>query len=109
MIRSIRSVLVTKINRVSGGAALAAAGLLVFAASGAGSRINTWSKLPWYVTTPAIHRMMLKPNTKYSRFEHLPIDTKLACTQLQEPEFLQSHELFDLCNRRDTTNDRPYP
>ncbi len=84
MIRNIRSVPVTDISRASRRAALVTTGLLVFVASGAGLDTHTSSRLPWYVTTPAIHRVTLKPNTKYWRFEHLPVDAKLARTQLQE-------------------------
>ena len=40
--------------------------------------------LPWYITTPAIHRVTLKPNTKYWRFEHLPLNPPEAKAKLQE-------------------------
>src|SRR5215813_9122610 len=39
---------------------------------------------PWYVTTAAVHRMMLKPTTKYWRFEHLAIEHDAALEQLSE-------------------------
>ncbi len=42
------------------------------------------SDLPWYVTTAAIHRMMLKPTTKYWRFEHLSLTANEAANQLKE-------------------------
>jgi glycosidase len=42
------------------------------------------AELPWYVTTAAIHRMMLKPSTKYWRFEHLSIEPGAAEAQLKE-------------------------
>ncbi len=42
------------------------------------------TELPWYVTTAAIHRMMLKPFTKYWRFEHLSIEPGTAEEQLKE-------------------------
>lgn len=38
---------------------------------------------PWYVTTAAIHRMMLKPTTRYWRFEHLSIEPHAAEEQLK--------------------------
>lgn len=41
------------------------------------------SDLPWYVTTAAIHRMMLKPTTKYWRFEHLSLKPNEAADQLK--------------------------
>ena len=40
--------------------------------------------VPWYVTTPAIHRVMLKPTTQYWRFEHLPLRPGEAKAKLQE-------------------------
>jgi glycosidase len=39
--------------------------------------------LPWYVTTAAIHRVMLKPTTEYWRFEHLSIDPAQAREQMR--------------------------
>lgn len=38
--------------------------------------------LPWYVTTGAIHRMSLKKNSKFHRFEHLSLDATEAASQL---------------------------
>src|SRR5580658_5471520 len=40
------------------------------------------AQLPWYVTAGAIHRVTLKPNTKYWRFEHLSLDPVEARRQM---------------------------
>ncbi len=37
----------------------------------------------WYVTTGAIHRVSLKKNSKYHRFEHLSLDASEAESQLR--------------------------
>jgi len=42
------------------------------------------SDLPWYVTAPAIHRVMLKPTTEFWRFEHLSMDPAQARQQMQQ-------------------------
>jgi len=39
-------------------------------------------ELPWYVTAGAIHRVMLKPSTKYWRLEHLSMDPLTAKQQM---------------------------
>ena len=39
-------------------------------------------RLPWYVTAGAIHRVTLKPQTRYWRFEHLSIDPAAARQQM---------------------------
>ncbi|HTW45308.1 MAG TPA: alpha-amylase family glycosyl hydrolase [Acidobacteriaceae bacterium] len=39
-------------------------------------------KLPWYVTAGAIHRVTLKPHTRYWRFEHLSMDPATAKQQM---------------------------
>ncbi|MGB7549565.1 MAG: alpha-amylase family glycosyl hydrolase [Terracidiphilus sp.] len=39
--------------------------------------------LPWYVTTGAIHRVSLKKNSKYHRFEYLSLDATEAASQLR--------------------------
>jgi hypothetical protein len=40
-------------------------------------------QLPWYVTCPAIQRMMLKPSTKYWRFDNLSLILSKAEAQLK--------------------------
>ena len=52
----------------------------------AGSSAPTAKKhagVPWYVTTAAIHRMTLKPTTKYWRFEHLSLTPDDAAAELK--------------------------
>jgi glycosidase len=39
-------------------------------------------KPPWYVAAGAIHRVTLKPSTKYWRFEHLSLDPVMAKRQM---------------------------
>ena len=52
--------------------------------------------LPWYVTTAAIHRVTLKPNTKYWRYEHLSLDPVEAADQLRswKSEGMDAIEVF---------------
>lgn len=54
------------------------------------------SKLPWYVTAPAIHRVTLKPTTKYRRFEHLSLDPQVATRQMMswKAEGISALEIF---------------
>lgn len=54
-------------------------------ASGQGSQPAQVRKarLPWYVTAAAIHRVTLKPNTKYWRYEHLSLNPAEAASQLR--------------------------
>lgn len=40
------------------------------------------SKLPWYVTTAAIHRVTLKPTTRFWKFEHLSLKAEEEASQL---------------------------
>jgi glycosidase len=40
------------------------------------------TRLPWYVTAAAIHRVTLKPSTKYWKLEHLSLDPATAQIQL---------------------------
>lgn len=42
------------------------------------------SAQPWYVSAPAIHRVMLKPHGQYWRFEHLAMDPDHAKQQMLE-------------------------
>ena len=51
---------------------------------------------PWYVTGAAIHRVSLKPNTEFWRFEHLSLDSAEADRQLRtwKAEGIDSIELF---------------
>ncbi len=44
---------------------------------------NTVARLPWYVTCPAIQRVMLKPATPYWRFDHLSLNATKAEAQLR--------------------------
>src|ERR1039458_7941176 len=39
--------------------------------------------LPWYVTSAAIHRVTLKANTKYWRFERLSLNAAKAAAKLR--------------------------
>lgn len=41
------------------------------------------TSLPWYVTCPAIQRMMLKSSTKYRRFDHLSLNPSETEAQLK--------------------------
>jgi glycosidase len=41
------------------------------------------AQLPWYVSSPAIERMMLKLNTKYWRFKHLSLESPYTEVQLK--------------------------
>jgi hypothetical protein len=41
------------------------------------------SALPWYLTTGAIHRVILKKNSKFHRYEHLSLDATEAASQLR--------------------------
>jgi len=76
----IRSVTVTNIGRatVIGGALL-----FMTALHGSPGR-HAALKFPWYVTTPAIHRVTLKPENKYWRFENLSLKPELARRKLEE-------------------------
>jgi glycosidase len=51
---------------------------------------------PWYVTAAAIHRVSLKPNTEFWRFEHLSLDPAGADRQLRtwKEDGIDSIELF---------------
>jgi glycosidase len=52
--------------------------------------------LPWYVTTAAIHRVSLKPNTPYWRFEHLSLKPAEFDQQLRtwKTEGIDAIEVF---------------
>lgn len=52
--------------------------------------------LPWYVTAAAIHRVTLKPNTKFWRFEHLSLNATEAASQLRawKAEGIDAVEVF---------------
>ena len=41
------------------------------------------ARLPWYVTAAAIHRVTLKPNTNFWRYEHLSLNAAQAASQLR--------------------------
>jgi Alpha amylase, catalytic domain/Maltogenic Amylase, C-terminal domain len=47
------------------------------------ARTKTQALLPWYVTTPAIHRVMLKSTTAFWRFEQLSMDPATADQQMR--------------------------
>jgi hypothetical protein len=51
---------------------------------------------PWYVSAAAIHRVMLKPQTQYWRFEHLSMDSATAEQQMLdwEKEGITALEIF---------------
>ena len=42
------------------------------------------SAQPWYISTAAIHGVMLKPRGRYWRFEHLAMDPDNAKQQMLE-------------------------
>lgn len=52
--------------------------------------------LPWYVTSAAIHRVSLKPNTTYWKFEHLDLNSSQAALQLSKwkAEGIDAIEVF---------------
>jgi len=52
--------------------------------------------LPWYVAASAIHRVALKPATKYWRFEHLSLHEPEASAQLRawKSEGIDAIEIF---------------
>jgi hypothetical protein len=54
------------------------------------------AKLPWYVTAGAIHRVTLKPSTKYWRFEHLSLNPTEARRQMLQwrSEGISALEIF---------------
>lgn len=54
------------------------------------------SALPWYVTTAAIHRVTLKPNTRFWKFEHFSINPAKAGAQLRawKSEGIDAIEVF---------------
>lgn len=60
------------------------------------ARSHRTGELPWYVTAGAIHRVTLKPTTKYWRFEHLSMDPAVAKQQMLawKDEGITSLEIF---------------
>ena len=52
--------------------------------------------LPWYVTAAAIHRVSLKPNTRFWKFEHLSLNAAQAEIQLRgwRAEGIDAIEVF---------------
>jgi len=54
------------------------------------------SALPWYVTSAAIHRVTLKPNTRFWRYEHLSLNAPEAASQLRawKDEGIDAIEIF---------------
>ena len=52
--------------------------------------------LPWYVTSAAIHRVTLKPNTTFWRYEHLSLNAAEAAAQLRawKAEGIDAIEVF---------------
>ena len=57
---------------------------------------TTRRALPWYVTAAAIHRVTLKPNTRFWRFEHLSLNAPEAASQLRtwKDEGIDAIEVF---------------
>jgi len=86
--RSATVTTITPVPRYRHRISLLVVGLLVCAApvpiEVRASGTQSSQGLPWYITTPAIHRVTLKPNTKYWRFEHLPLNPPEAKAKLQE-------------------------
>jgi glycosidase len=58
--------------------------------------VRPGSSYPWYVTAAAIHRVSLKPNTQFWRFEHLSLDSTETERQLLEwkTEGIDAIEVF---------------
>ena len=54
------------------------------------------ANLPWYVTAGAMHRVTLKPNTRFWKYEHLSLKGEEAASQLSswKAEGIDSLEVF---------------
>ncbi len=61
-----------------------------------GQKQNSTAPVPWYVSAAAIHRVTLKPPTKYWRFEQLSMDPATANLQLAtwKNEGIDALEIF---------------
>jgi hypothetical protein len=62
----------------------------------AGPKEAAWTALPWYITSAAIHRVTLKPNNRFWRFEHLSLKAPEAASQLNawKDEGIDAIEVF---------------
>ncbi len=66
-------------------AVLGAHGSLMFSQSSDASHVGPRAPdaLPWYVTAAAVHRVSLKPNTQFWRYEHLSLESAESQAQLR--------------------------
>src|ERR1035441_8631041 len=62
----------------------------------AGPKEAAWTALPWYITSAAIHRVTLKPNNRFWRFEHLSLKAPEAASQLNARSEEHTSELQSL-------------
>ena len=84
------------VREVSSLMALAAACLVAIPLSMCGQDTKNTVTPPWYVSAAAIHRVTLKPATKYWRFEQLSMDAATAIHQMAawKSEGIDALEIF---------------
>jgi hypothetical protein len=84
------------VREVSSLMALAAACLVAIPLSMCGQDTKNTVTPPWYVSAAAIHRVTLKPATKYWRFEQLSMDAATANHQMAawKSEGIDALEIF---------------
>ena len=75
---------------------LALAAMMSVSLSVQGQKQKSAAPVPWYVSAAAIHRVTLKPPTKYWRFEQLSMDPATANHQLAtwKNEGIDALEIF---------------
>lgn len=88
-----------KLRRITPSSAcivLTLAAAVLVPSSTLGQKVKSATRVPWYVSAAAIHRVTLKPATNYWRFEHLSLDPAAATAQFAawKNEGIDALEIF---------------